>query len=545
MSDVFISYARSTARQAQAVAERLRSLGHAVWLDDDLPAHRAYTDVIEERLKAAKAVVVIWSAEAAKSHWVRAEANTALEAGTLVQLTVDGVMPPLPFNQIQCADLAGWSGDASAAGWRKVADSVAALIEGSSGAAAPAPAAPLSLPTKPSIAVLPFANLSGDPEQAYFADGMVAEITNALSRFKSLFVIASSSALTFKGKGVGAQDAAHQLGVRYVLEGSVRKAGSRVRIAVQLIDAGDGAQIWTDRFEGTLEDVFDLQDTVALSAAGVIEPTLRAAEVRRVAKRPTENMGSYDLYLRSLAINQPPAKAELLEGVDLLHRALALDPDFGPALASAAIVHWLAIGFGWSDDTEGDKRQSVTLAHRALKAASSDAEVLATVAQVTAFLEGDLAAAISLVDRALALNPGSAGVWSASSSIRIPAGELELAIQHVETAMRLDPVGPNRALQLSNLAGALFALGRFSEALTHYTEFAHRSAENPGGHMMLAATYGHLGQQTAAQEALAKYRGLSPLPPSDFIQLWASSTTPEGFKLLLDGLALAEGNGSP
>src|SRR5579871_6751756 len=248
MSDVFISYARSTARQAQQVAEGLRSLGCSVWLDDALPAHRAYTDVIEERLKAAKAVVVVWSTEAAKSHWVRAEANTALEAGTLVQLSVDGAMPPMPFGQIQCADLAGWSGDAGAPGWRKVVDSVAELVGGAAAAVASVTTEPLARPSRPSIAVLPFANLSGDPEQAYFADGMVTEITNALSRFKSLFVIASSSALTFKGKGVGAQDAASQLGVRYVLEGSVRKAGSRVRIAVQLIDASDGAQIWTDRF---------------------------------------------------------------------------------------------------------------------------------------------------------------------------------------------------------------------------------------------------------------------------------------------------------
>ena len=190
MSDVFISYARSTEKQAEQVADALRALGYNIWRDDELPAHRAYTEVIEERLKAAKAVVVIWSAEAVKSQWVRAEADIAREAGTLVQLRVDGSTPPLPFNQIQCADMTGWAGDVNAPGWRKVAASVADLIGGSG--AVPEPGvtelvadAPLPLPTKPSVAVMPFANLSGDPEQDYFADGMVVEIAEALSRFRS------------------------------------------------------------------------------------------------------------------------------------------------------------------------------------------------------------------------------------------------------------------------------------------------------------------------------------------------------------------------
>ena len=273
MADIFISYARSTAKQAQAVAAALRGLGYSVWIDDDLPAHRAYTPVIEEQLTAAKAAVVIWSADAVQSEWVLSEANRAREDRKLVQVTTDESRLPMPFDTIQCADLARWSGDLATPGWRKVVASVSDLIGGRSVTAAPPP----TLPSKPSIAVLPFADMTGAEGQDYFVDGMVAEITTALSRIRSIFVIASSSALTFKGQGIGAQDAARQLGVRYVLEGSVRRAAGRVRIAVQLIDASDSVQIWTQRFDDTLDDVFALQDKVALAVAGQIEPTLQSA----------------------------------------------------------------------------------------------------------------------------------------------------------------------------------------------------------------------------------------------------------------------------
>src|SRR5580658_406402 len=293
MTDIVISYARETEAEAIRVVEALRGLGYAVWRDDEIPAHRSFGPAIEERLAAAKVVLVLWSAEASKSTWVRSEASRARAMGKLVQLTLDKSPLPIPFDQIQCANLVGWNGEADAPGWRKVVGSVGDL------AGAPAVAVAIPLPSKPSIAVLPFANLSGDPEQEYFADGMVEEITTVLSRIRSLFVIASGSAMTLKGKDVRLSEVGRQLGVRYVLEGSVRRSADRVRIAVRLVDASDGAQIWADRFEDTLEDVFALQDKVALGVAGAIEPTVRAAEIRRASKGPTENMGSYDLYLRA------------------------------------------------------------------------------------------------------------------------------------------------------------------------------------------------------------------------------------------------------
>jgi adenylate cyclase len=291
MSHIFISYARETQAQAHQVAEALRALGHEVWRDDEIPAHRMFGEMIEERLAAAKVVLVLWSAEAAKSEWVRSEASRARAMGKLVQLTLDKSPLPMPFDQIQCANLVGWSGEADAPGWRKIVDSIGELASGEAQALRKETTPDPPLPSKPSIALLPFTNLSGDPEQDYFADGMVEEIARALSRVKSLFVIGGGSSLSFKAKATTPREAARILGVRYVLEGSVRKSGGRVRIAVKLVDGTDGAQIWADRFEDTLEDVFALQDRVALSVAGIIEPAVRAADVRRGREPPDRRPG--------------------------------------------------------------------------------------------------------------------------------------------------------------------------------------------------------------------------------------------------------------
>src|ERR1700726_4091362 len=207
----------------------------------------------------------------------------------------------------------------------------------------------LPLPDKPSIAVLPFENMSGDPEQEYFADGMVEEIITALSRIRWLFVIARNSSFTYKGQAVDVKQVGRELGVRYVLEGSVRKAGGRVRITAQLIEVISGAHLWADRFDGSLEDVFELQDKVAISVAGVIEPTLQAAEIRRTAARPTADLSAYDLYLRALATIWPVTKERLFEALRLLEQAIAIDPRYGPALSWATICHLRLVGDGWAE----------------------------------------------------------------------------------------------------------------------------------------------------------------------------------------------------
>ena len=333
-------------------------------------AHRSYAEVIEERLATAKAVVVIWSADAVRSEWVQSEADRARGERKLVQLTLDGAKLPMPFDRIQCADLAGWTGDLNAPGWRKVVDSIAALSGGSDlELPAPAQAAP-QLPAKPSIAVLPFANMSNDPEQEYFVDGMVEEIVGALSCFKSIFVIAAGSTLMFKGTEISPRDAAFQLGVRYLLQGSVRRSGGRVRIALNLVDARDGAQIWSDRLDDTLEDVFALQDKVAQRVAGVIDPTIEALGVQGLSSRLTDNMSSYDLYLRALAGFWNFQKEGVLQAIDLLGRAIALDPDFAMAHSQSGVCYRLSIDNHWCDDPEAFRRRGLELVERALLAST-------------------------------------------------------------------------------------------------------------------------------------------------------------------------------
>jgi len=538
MSDVFISYARSTAKQAQAAAQALRALGYSVWIDDELPAHRTYTHVIEEKMAAAKAALVIWSADGVKSEWVLSEANRAREDHKLVQVTTDGTRLPMPFDTIQCADLAGWTGDAEAAGWRKVVASIGELIGGQAAATPAETKAPPALPSKPSIAVLPFTDMTGAEGQDYFADGMVVEIVAALSRIRSIFVIASGSSLSLKGKGLGPQEAARLLGVRYVLEGSVRKAGGRVRIAVQLIDAADGRPIWTHRFEDTLEDVFALQDKVALAVAGKIEPTVQEAEIRRASARPTENMGSYDHYLRAVPLARTYTKDGVLAAADLLDRALSLDPEFGSALALAGRCHFIIAAYGWSDDLDGHRRDAVALAHRALKATGDDAYVLAAAAGILGSIDRDPVAALALVEKAIALNPGSAFAWFVSGSVRMIAGETDLAFDHLETSKRLDPMGPLGPALAGYMGVVRFKQGRFAEAIPYLKESI-QQADIPTSFAYLAASYGQLGETAAAQAALARFAAVSPLP----IDVHARSTIihPAQLELFLEGVALAEG----
>ena len=293
MSHIFISYARPDEPLASLIADGLREGGFEVWRDDELPAHRAYADVIEERINGAKAVVVLWSAEAARSHWVRAEADTARGRLTLVQVSLDGTLPPMPFNQIQCADLKAWDGQRTAHGWRKLVASVTEL------AGSPAKTAPKARQTAHalSICVLPFQNMSGDAEQEYFSDGISEDITTDLSKVSALEVIARNTAFTFKGQSVNVCDVAQKLGVTHVLEGSVRKAGNQVRITAQLIDGRTGGHVWADRFDRDLTDIFSIQDEISKAIVAALKLKLLPEEKKAIEQRGTQSAEAYNLYL--------------------------------------------------------------------------------------------------------------------------------------------------------------------------------------------------------------------------------------------------------
>jgi adenylate cyclase len=390
-----------------------------------------------------------------------------------------------------------------------------------------------ALPDKPSIAVLPFANMSGDPEQEYFADGMVEEIITALSRIRWLFVIARNSSFTYKGQAVDVKQVGSQLGVRYVLEGSVRKAAGRVRITAQLIDAINGTHLWADRFDGSLEDIFDLQDKVAVSVAGVIEPALKAAETVRSARRPTYDLTAYDLYLRANAMALSSA-ANFPVALELMEQAIRRDPSYGPALAYAAVCCLRLVMDGWSKDLEADRSKGIDFARRALQAGSDDPEVLANAATVLAYFGEDIGSMMALVDRALAMNPSSARVWYLSAVLRGWAGEADLSIQHAETSLRLSPRA-RIGWALYGIGAAHFLRRRFDEAVTKLLIAIQEDPSNQGAYRILAACYAHMGRIDEAQSAIARLRQLTPHVVPSVIP----TRKPEMRELLLSGLRKA------
>ncbi|MGC1888953.1 MAG: adenylate/guanylate cyclase domain-containing protein [Stellaceae bacterium] len=395
--------------------------------------------------------------------------------------------------------------------------------------------APLSLPDRPSIAVLPFQNMSGDPEQEYFADGMVEEIITALSRIRWLFVIARNSSFTYKGRSVGVKQVGRELGVRYVLEGSVRKGGNRVRITAQLIEAETGTHLWADRFDGSLEDVFDLQDRVAINVAGVIEPALQAAEVHRSAARPTSDATAYDLYLRALATYYPITKERLLRALDLLHQAIATDRHWGPALSLAAMCHMRRFREGWAEESE-TASEAVDLARQALQVAGDDPGILANAAFVLANFGEDIGAMIALVDRALTLTPSFSRGWFLSGVLRLWAGQHDLAIEHAETALRLSP-RERTGTPLSLIGEAHFFKREFDEAASKLLLSVQENPGYPHSYCVLAACYFHMGRLDEAHAIIARLRSITPrLVPSA-----AQLRSPADRELFLSGLRVAVG----
>ncbi|HEY5070616.1 MAG TPA: TIR domain-containing protein [Caulobacteraceae bacterium] len=427
MSDVFISYARSTESEARRIVEALRALGYSVWRDDELPAHRAYSEVIEERLKAAKAVVAVWSAEALKSHWVRAEANAALEAGTLVQLSVDGVMPPMPFSQIQCADMDGWTGDLGAPGWRKVVASISELTRGPSATTGQAAGARDASPRKLSICVLPFANMSADAEQEYFSDGITEDIITDLSKISRLSVVARNTAFTFKNKDVDVRQIARQLRVGHILEGSVRKAANRVRITAQLIDGVAGNHLWADRWDRDLNDIFAMQDEISHAIVAALKLKLLPAEKQAIEQRGTTSAEAYNLYLMARRYyvagnNGGPQRADAM--LRLCLRATQIDPLYARAWAMMAMAQ-----------------------------------------RVLHFVHGRPDDGMTAAERALALDAGLVEAHAVKAMYLGEQDRYDEAFEEIELALRLDP----ESYEANHCAGYLaYRRRRFAEAARYF-----------------------------------------------------------------------------
>ncbi len=370
---------------------------------------------------------------------------------------------------------------------------------------------PLALPDKPSIAVLPFTNMSGDPEQDYFADRMVDDIITALSRFKALFVIARNSSFTYKGRAVDVKQVGRELGVRYVLEGSVRKAANRVRITGQLVDTATGAHLWADRFDGGLGDIFDLQDQVTESVVGAIAPAVEKAEIERAKRKPTDSLDAYAIYLRGLArLYQFAGRQANDEALRLFNSAIGLDPDFAAAYGRAAFCYIIAKTNGWFSDTANEIAEVTRLAQRAVELGKDDAIALADSGYALAYVVRDLEAGAALIDRALVLNSNSAEAWNWGGWVKNFLGEPETAIERFARALRLSPLGPRVTAMRGGTASAHFFLGRYDEAASWAAMALQDNPDFQPGLRVAAASNAMAGRPEQAYKAMARLRQLNP-----------------------------------
>jgi TolB-like protein/tetratricopeptide (TPR) repeat protein len=368
----------------------------------------------------------------------------------------------------------------------------------------------LSLPDKPSIAVLPFQNMSGDPEQGYFADGVVEEITTALSRFKTVFVIARNSSFTYKDKAAGVKQIGRELGVRYVLEGSVRKAANQVRITAQLIDATTGVHLWADRFDGAIEDIFHLQDQVTTSVVGAITPAVERTEIERALLKPTASLAAYDHYMRGLGSQYQWTSEATSEALGHYYKAIELDPKFASAHALATCCFiWRKMN-GWLTDPAREVAETKRLAERATELDQDDAQVLCWSGAGLAFVVGEIDQGVALVDRALRLNPNLMEAWLSSGLVRLVLGEWEIAIDHFTRAMRLSPFDPMLFAMQGGIASGHFNTDRYYEAAVWSAKSIAENPKNLSAWRIAAASNALSGRLEQAQNAIARLRELDP-----------------------------------
>jgi TolB-like protein len=367
-----------------------------------------------------------------------------------------------------------------------------------------------TLPDKPSIAVLPFQSMSADPEQGYFADGVVDEIITALSRFSGLFVIARNSSFTYKGRAIDVKQVGRELGVRYVLEGSVRRDRERVRIIGQLIDAATGVHLWADRFDGELKDIFGVQEQLTASVVGAIAPKLEQAEIERAKRKPTESLDAYDYYLRGRASFHQWTREGNNDALRLFYRAIEIDPDFATAYGMAALCYAQRMMNGWMIDRQQETTETARLAERAVKLGKDDSVALSSAGIARLRVVGDIDAAAAYVDRALTLNPNLAQAWYGASFVRNCNGEPEVALQYLNHAVRLSPIDPLMYNMHTGIGLAHFLAGRYDEAWS-WSERA--LLDNPSFYpalRMAAASHALAGRLEQAKGAMARLRGLDP-----------------------------------
>jgi TolB-like protein/Tfp pilus assembly protein PilF len=399
----------------------------------------------------------------------------------------------------------------------------------------------LALPDKPSIAVLPFQNLSDDPAQEYFADGVVEDIIMALSHLRWLFVIARNSSFTYKGRALDEKQVGRELGVRYLLEGSVRKAANRVRIAGQLIDATTGAHLWAGRFEGLLDDIFDLQDQIASSVVGAIAPQLEQAEITRAKRKPTENLDAYDYYLRGIAtLGQDPSDQNAnSDALTLFLKVIKLDSEFAAAYGMAAWCYVWRKSNGWVSDRTKEISEAEQLARRAVALGKDDAVALARGGHALAYVVRDFEAGKAFTDQALVLNPNFAVGWMLSGLVSVYRGEPEIAIESLARAVRLNPLDPLTFVAQNAYAHAHFFAGRYGDASLWAEKVLRDHPDYQLALRALAAANALIGQREKAQHAVKRLLKLDPAFRISNLEDRYPLRRPEDLAKFADGLRKA------
>jgi adenylate cyclase len=403
----------------------------------------------------------------------------------------------------------------------------------------PHPSKAIPLPEKPSIAVLPFTNMSGDPEQEYFADGVVEDIITALSHFSRLFVIARNSSFTYKGRAVDVRQVGQELGVRYVLEGSVRRSQDRLRLTGQLIDARDGTHLWAERFDGSMQDVFGLQDEMTSMIVGAIAPRLQMAEIERAKKSRPDSLDAYDLYLRALAAIREMTLADSDVALAYVDRALKIDPEYAVAAGLGAWASTLRVAQNWSVDREVEKRRGVALGRLAVLKGQEDADALAAGGYALAFLGGELHEGLRAIEQAINLNPNNAMGLMHAGWVRSYMGRPREAVDALHRSMRLSPRDPMLFRAQGALAYAHFLLREFEQAITAGKQAIESNPNYTVPYRAVASALAHTGRIDEAREMIARLTVLVP----DL----SLSTLPEvvvfrhsgGLDLILEGLRMA------
>jgi TolB-like protein len=421
---------------------------------------------------------------------------------------------------------------------KNIGHSIRAYASANEGAADAIEANPPAVPDKPSIAVLPFANMSGDVEQEYFADGLVEDLITGLSRFKSLLVIARNSSFTYKSRAVDVKQVGRELGVRYVLEGSVRKAATRVRIAAQLIEAESGVHVWAERYEGSLEDIFAVQDELTASLLGALGGQLEKAEIARAKRKRPTNLDAYDLFLRALATMRTYTPEGLEEALRLYHSAIEADPEFAAAYAGAAMCYVIRKLRNWMVNREWEVAETARLARRAVLLGGDDGLALCYAGQALANVVGELDAGARASERALTINPNFAPALVTSAFVNIWEGKPDLALERLTRAVRLSPRDPSMHFFHAAMAHAHFHAERYEEAIP----WALKSIEATNdidGIRVLAAALGHLGRTEEAHAPVAKLRELDPILRVSTLHNVLGPYRPEGLKRYQEGLRKA------